>query len=280
MTLREAARHAAGAFRVFEDGPSNLVPYGWSPIQEALGGEEPGQLCVLAGFNGLGKSRAVLASCIPTGDGYISLEDGAAAMGSRAIAQATGLDSLRLRRKDLSKGDLRRIRALLDAPEPEIQARVVDCTAGTLEMVEEAVDLLAEAGCKRAWLDYLQKVRGVHEDRRHEVGAALTRFQRRCSMRGMAAGVVCQFKRAFIPDGQGGFRPASKHDRPERGWLKESGDIENEARTIMFLWQPSPDSPDLLLEVDKASYGGEGASVWLRPDASGMLREVNPKEDL
>lgn len=273
-SLSDLAGIAASTFRLFEPGPPNLIPFGWSAIDQALGGDEPGQLAVLGGKNGLGKSRAILMACLQTGDGYVSLEDGAASIGARVLSWQTGLDSLAIRRKAVKAADLRRLRTAVEGPVAgSREPRVVDCVAGTLDMVEEGISALAGAGCRRVWVDYLQKIRGVHEDRRHEVGAAMTRIHRRCVDEGVACGLVCQFKRASVWDGAF-WQPAQKWDRPQRDWLKESGDIENEARTILFLYQASETDTDLLLEVDKASYGGEGAMVRLRTDASGMLREV------
>lgn len=276
LSLNDTAQHAAKTFRLFEPGPPNLIPFGLRGIDDVLGGDEPGQLSVLAGLTGLGKSRSVLAMCMSTGDGYCSLEDGAASIGARVLAWQTGLDSLAIRRKALRPGELKRLELACSGKLAlEREPRIVDCVAGSLEMVEDAISALAQAGCKRVWIDYLTKIRGLSEDRRNEVGTAMTRIHRRCVQEGVAAGLVCQFKRVQVWNGQI-WLPAQKWNRPQRSWLKESGDIENEARTILFLYQASKTDTDLILEVDKASYGGEGAMVRMRVDASGMLREVSP----
>lgn len=275
MSLLDCARSAASTLRLFEEGASHLIPFGWSAIDAALGGDEPGQVSVLAGQTGLGKSRAVLTAIAATGDGLVSMEDGTAAIGARMLAERTGIDSLRIRRKDLTKAELARLRLLLEsAPAGQRGPYVVDCVAGTLEQACAGVRSLARMGCRRAWVDYLQKFRGLSDDRRGEIGRVLGTLQRTAYEEGVALGLVSQFRRMVDRNGQ----PLPRHARPNRFWLKESGDIENEARTILFLYGRAEGSADLLLDVDKASYGGEGTTTILRPDASGVLREVSEEE--
>lgn len=279
LTLSQAASSAASTFRLFEEGSPDLRPFGFRRIDAVLGGDEPGQLSIVAGMTGLGKSRAMLTGMMATGtDGAVLLEDGLAATGARVLGAKTGIDSLRIRRKDLSPRELARVKAALSDPRLDA-VRVVDCVAGTLEKAQDAVRALADAGCRRVWVDYLQKIRGVSDERRDEVGRVMTGLQRVAHESGVALTLVSQFKRAMV------FRheqwvPACPWDRPLRSWLKESGDIENEARTILFIYQAMQGMADLRVVVDKASYGGEGTSTILRPDSAGTLFEVQEGDAL
>lgn len=278
MSATEAAASAASTFRLFEEGAPQLLPFGWHRLDRAIGGGMPRHLAVLAAsVTGLGKSRALLLALSNTGDGAVLLEDDIGVTGARWLALVTGIDSNRIMKKALSARELQRIRSAMETP-ALVQPQFYDCVAGDLTSACDGIKTLAARGCKRVWVDYLQKIRGIKEDRRAEVGHAMTLLHRTGADEGVAVGLVSQSKRVMVlcEDGKT-WRPAQAWDLPDMGWLKESGDIENEARHIFFLHQQREGAADLRLFAIKASYGGAGSDTILRPDSSGTLREV--KED-
>lgn len=269
LGLKESAEAAIRVFRPFSDTPPDLVPLGMGPVDRVIGGLFKGACGILAAATGVGKSSLVLASALASSSkvGIISTEDTPDVVGSRVLSWASGVDSLKLRTKQLTDADKTSLRVARARLGNEDLVAVAYPIGATLQQVIEAVHALAETGCELIWLDYIQKVRGHTDDRRNEVGRVYTTFQRTCSEAGVAAMAVSQFSRQV------------DHSRPPQiWWLKESGDLENEARLIILAHRDG--SPDTLsCRIAKSTFGGEGVSFMLRRDSSGTLREVDPSEE-
>jgi len=266
-TAKETIDASVEMFYLDREGQPELIPLGLPAIDEELGGLGPKACAILAAATGVGKSScmltAMLGSRVPVG--CVSVEDGPDVVGTRLLSAITGIDSLRIRRKALSTEELERIR---------VKASTVDLsnlhftypTAGTMETIEDEIAGLCEAGCKMVWLDYLQKVRGHREDRRHEVAETFTRFQRAVAKGGAAGVAISQFRR--LADGE---------RVPQIHHLKESGDLENEARVIILAHKiRDPEQKDRVrFRVAKSTYGGEYISWDMTRDESGTLRNAS-----
>lgn len=265
--VKETIGEAVHTFRLDRDGLPELVPLGLRPLDEELGGLGPGACGILAAATGVGKSSAMLAGMLdsPVKVGAISLEDGPDVVGTRLLSAITGIDSLRIRRKALSKAELAQIKKAAKSNKLDHMYFAYP-TAGTLNQIERAVEELTAAGCRMIWLDYLQKARGHGKgDRRNEVAETFTLFQRACALGGAAGMAVSQFRRL----GDGEKVPQIYH-------LKESGDLENEARVIVLAHrQSSPDSGDRVrFRLAKSTYGGEYVRFDMVRDSSGTLRNA------
>lgn len=269
LGLAESAEAAIRVFRPFTDEPADLVPLGMGPVDRAIGGLFRGACGILAAATGVGKSSLVLASALQSSAkvGIVSTEDTPDVVGSRVLSWASGVDSLKLRTKQLSDEDKQALTKAKNDLSGEDGVAVAYTVGGSLGQVIEAVRALADKGCQLVWLDYIQKVRGLTDNRRNEVGTVYTTFQRTCSEVGVAAMAVSQFRREV------------DHSRPPQiWWLKESGDLENEARLIILAHRDG--APDTLsCRIAKSTFGGEGVSFQLRRDSSGTLREVDPREE-
>jgi len=197
--------------------------------------------------------------------GVVSTEDGPDVVGTRLLSALTGIDSLRIRRKQLSKEELGKIAEAKTNP-GLLNIRFSYPIAGTIDAVEEAVEALTASGCKMVWLDYLQKIRGHREDRRHEVAETFTRFQRAVAKGGAAGMAVSQFRR-FGADER----------IPQIYHLKESGDLENEARLILLAHRFTDEYNVVRVRfrVGKSTYGGEWVKWDMVRDDGGTLRKVD-----
>ena len=247
-----SASKAVSIFRIGKEGKPDLVDLGLPDIHDTIGGVFPGNLVAIAAGQNVGKSSIALSMLLRTSQrgGYISLEDGEDVVGARLLASASGVGPTRIRRKDLSEADLvaldyaqRRFEAMAaEGLGPRFAYRI----GAKIDEVEEAVHVLAAEGCRFAVLDYLQKVRGHHAERRCEVGETMVRFQRACAKQAMVPVILSQLVRM-----QPGYEPFPHH-------MKESGDIENECRLIVMFWKDS-DQPALVHgKVAKSSFGGGG----------------------
>lgn len=263
--VKQTIEEAIHEFRLDRDGKPELIPFGFQTLDATLGGLGPRACGILAAATGVGKSSAMLSamlsSRVPVG--AICVEDGPDVVGSRLISALTGVDSLRIRRKDLTGEELERVNSIDSTRLANLHFSYP--TAGTIDDIEESAEALTAAGCKMVWLDYLQKVRGHREDRRHEVAETFTRFQRALAKGGAAGVAISQFRRF-----------GAEERVPQIYHLKESGDLENEARVILLAHRfvDEHGATRVRFRVGKSTYGGEWLQWDMCRDEGGTLREI------
>lgn len=267
--LAEIAESAVKILRTFDDEDPDLIKTGLGPIDETIGGLFPGQGGILGLANGVGKSMTILNAMLQsdTPQGAIFVEDTDDVMGTRCISHQSGVNSLAIRRKDLTDMDKEAIQAAINKLRYK-KAYAVCHPGASIETIEEYVEDLAKRGCRLIWLDYIQKVRGIRQDRNNEVAEAYTRFQRACFHHECAFMVASQFSRQVDPT-----------KRPRRSWLKESGDLENEARVIVLGWRDEGNDQVVHYVLDKSTVGGEGLHWAVERDTSGILRPITKGDD-
>lgn len=270
--VKETIATAVDTFYLDREGLPELVPTGLGPLDAELGGLGPGSCGILAAATGVGKSSACLAAMLasPVKVGCVSMEDGPDVVGTRLLAALSGIDSLRIRRKALSKAELKKVNAVAKANELDHMFFSYQIGRG-IEDVVQAIRDLTSRGCKLIWLDYLQEVRGHGKgDRRNEVAEALTRCHGAAADGGAALMAISQFRRVGEDLKTGKPRPVGIHH------LKESGDLENKARIIVIAQkQPSPDGVRVRFKLAKSTYGGEHVKFDMLRDPSGTLRNVH-----
>lgn len=252
-SLGDTARRAVSIFRTFSDEDPDLVDIGIPEVRKNIGGMFPGNLIVIAAAQNVGKSSflrtmGMLSECK---GGVLSMEDGPDVWGARLLASEARIKPTKIRRKDLTEGELERLREAVRALElrdeaglgPVLEYRI----GGSTEAVVDGTKELIDHGCRWVALDYLQKGRSSgNQDRRSEVGIYMNAFQAACASGGAVPVIFSQLVRM----------PSTKEPYP--GHLKESGDIENEARLITMLWRDPSDQTLVRGKVAKSSFGGAG----------------------
>jgi replicative DNA helicase len=255
---------AVHTFYLDREGQPELIPTGFPVLDREVGGLGPGSVGILAAATGVGKSSAVLSAMLSSTIkiGCVSLEDGPDVVGSRLLAALSGINSMKIRRKDLTPLELKRIKEAANTS--SLQHLLFSYPiAGGLDRVLVSIDALCKEGCRLIYCDYLQKVRGHgNGDRRNEVSETLTRCQEVTAKHGAALMAVSQFRRLRTDE-----VPGIHH-------LKESGDLENEARIIILAHkQESPDvGARVRFRLSKSTYGGEYVRWDMLRDPSGTLR--------
>lgn len=261
LTSADTLKAASDTFWLNKHGKPLLIPTGLRPIDNLLGGLGPGACGILALATGVGKSSAMLYAALRSKVkvGIISIEDTPDLVGSRIMSYHTGIDSLRIRRKDLTGEELGALRSV-DPPEHIMYSYPI---AGSIAQVEDSIDQLCEAGCKMIWIDYAQSVRGHKDDRRNEVAETLTRCLRHTAKGGAAMMMLSQFHRLSDPT-----KPPQIHN------LAESSDLEKTARIIVLGWKMNdPDGKDRVrFKLAKSNFGGAGLRFDMVRDSSGTLR--------
>ena len=269
-TLGGAGNFAMKLFEVGTGKRPDLARTGLSIIDSTIGGLFPGTLVVIGAEQGVGKSSLVLSALFNSPDpiGAIFLEDGPDLVGSRALAYESGVNSLDLRFSErLPPGAIKRLQEAQERLKARKDVFLEFALGGSMETIETRVERMGKQGVKACYLDYLTKIRGLSADRRSEIGTAMVRFQKACQANGIVPILLSQLSR------KNGTRenPDPRYDEPSVGRLKESGDIEAEARVILMAW-PSQEN-GVYVRLAKSSFGGQGARSHFIRDASGSLRE-------
>ena len=266
FSTQETIHEAVDTFRLDRDGMPDLVPIGLGPLDDELGGLGPGTMGVLAAATGVGKSSTMLSAMLASKVkvGAISVEDGPDVVGTRLLSALTGINSLRIRRKDLSGKELTAIGKAARSNKLD-HLYFSYPHGGRIELVEKSIELMAEAGCKMVWIDYLQEVHAHgRADRRMEINEVMSRVHEKAGECKCAVIMLSQFRR--LSDGD--KMPSIHH-------LKESGDIENKARIIVLAHRITGNGDARIrFRLAKSTYGGEHIAFDMVRDSSGTLQHA------
>lgn len=252
-SLGQTARKATRIFRTFDEGDPDLIDIGIPAVRETIGNMFGGNIVIIAAAQNVGKTSFLrtMGMLSEARGGVLSLEDGEDVWGARLLAAEAHVKPTKIRRKDLTEEETERLREAQKTLEerdaaglgPVLEYRI----GASTEAVVEGVEALVADGCRWVAMDYLQKGRNSgNQDRRSEVGLYMSAFQGACAAGGAVPIIFSQLVRM----------PPTKEPYP--GHLKESGDIENEARLILMLWRDPADQTLVRGKVAKSSFGGAG----------------------
>ena len=274
-TIGTAAREAAaGIERAYQaEGALLGLPYGIEAIENSVGGLQSPDMIVLGGRPGMGKTGMALGIGLAVaGAGhqvlYASLEMSAEQLGKRALSILTRIPHYLMQTGRVEQSDFNRIfketQRLDDLP------LLIDDTGGqTPDYIERSARRLHRQG-RLAFLilDHLQLMRSPRESRAQGRIQQITEFTMR--MNALAKDLhipvllLSQLNRA-------GERTDNKV--PQLSDLRDSGSIEQDAESILFLFHYAyylakiePDVADTLAheQMGQAARNGEekGEVMW------------------
>jgi replicative DNA helicase len=246
------------------------VPTGFPRVDEKIGGGQMG-VVLLCGSTGSGKSSCAIQVAVSTACtrpvAYFSTELPVRQIYARIGAHLWGGGWLRILQGDAMMG-----RSLSQAMRP-LRLRVAEIR--TVDNLLRALDEVARAEREPPYvvIDYLQNFgRGaVDEDRRHVISAASDAITSWTRATGGTALVVSSVSRAM-------YQSDDKLSPDDfLAAAKESGDLEYDSSTVLFLAVPKPPLGGVSegrLVISKARFGGVG-TVGMRFDGpSGRFSEL------
>lgn len=207
---------------------------GWSAFDRKLGGWHKGDLTIIAGRPGMGKSAIGLGAAIQAARlgarvGFVSSEMDAVSLGMRMAASEAGISvsSLRLGKlHDADWADLTRASNRLSA----LPLRVLDASGWTMGQIVRQCHAWARTGLDMVVIDYLQRVKADIKTDRNDL--AVGEMAKACKT--MANGLeipvllLSQLSRNL---------EHRQDKRPTMADLRESGQIEQEADNILMLYR-------------------------------------------
>ncbi|MFP3939764.1 MAG: replicative DNA helicase [Thermoanaerobaculia bacterium] len=245
------------------------VPTGFIDFDRITHGLNRGNLLIVAGRPGMGKTSFALNVCQHVAlrerrpVGVFSLEMSSQELGLRILCSEANVPFSRLRSGHLSQKQWGRIiqatREVGDAP------LFIDDSPNPslLEVASKARRLKAERGLELVVLDYLQLMQagGRYENRNLEI-AAISRAMKQLAKE-LELPVIAMSQLSRNPERRGSDR------RPQLADLRESGSIEQDADLVAFIYREEvykPDDPEVegLAEVIVAKHrNGETGTVEL-----------------
>lgn len=242
---------------------------GFVDLDRMTHGLQPGNLVIVAGRPGMGKTSLALniaahvAQHEKKAAGFFSLEMSEMEIAMRVLCSTTDIPFHRLRGGQLSPRDWSRLHeAVAGSRESPL---FVDDSANPslLEVASKARRLKAQSGLSLLVVDYLQLMNagGRYENRNLEIGA-ITRGLKQLAKE-LKVPVVALSQLSRLPERRG------KDHRPQLADLRESGNIEQDADIVMFVYREEvyePEDPDVegLADLIIAKHrNGETGSVRL-----------------
>lgn len=253
------------------DGLSPGWPTGIYALDSRLnGGLRPGKVYIIAARPGVGKTSLAGQILVKMAhDGrpglMLSQEMPAEELGQRALANTARVNFGNIQTGKLSNEEWNRTAEGVDKlgplnlwvdDEPGLNIRAINSKARSIK------------GLKVLALDYLQLSEGEGDTRSAQVGSISRALKKLAKQLGIAILCLSQLNREVDK------RPGQ---RPQLSDLRDSGEIEQDADVILFLWPLEPDQGAELkhigLEIAKNRQGKKGAFVMQFEGAMQSWRE-------
>lgn len=257
IELPPLLRLGEGAVEDFEYGPpEKFVPSGIATLDALILGAVAGELLMIAGAPGQGKTSLAMQWAIGAAQNGIpsaiqSLEMGRRALRNRLISSMTGIQMSMLRTREWA-GKKQKDLALQAAEYLNSIPLYVDDRSGLDgEQVYESIMGWKEQGIGLGVVDYLQRMGGSSESRVQQVGDAVRALKNGAKDADLPLLVLSSLNRT-----------SGTNDKPRMSHLRDSGDIEFEVDTLLMLNYPEDDLMDDQRVVDiyvvKARNGPTG----------------------
>lgn len=217
-------------FQDYLDRKPDYLPWGFPLLDDNLD-VEPGMFVVLGGRPSDGKTALALHMAYAQAEqknvGYFTLEDNRNTLFSRLISSVSGVPLRSILRRSLNDLDYR---LMADANDEIIKRRltIIDAAGMTVN------DIITRTYADRfdvIFVDYLQMIRpsirgrGTRQDEVADISRALADIARHS---GIVVVALAQLSRPL---------QKGKREAPLMADLKESGQIEQDANVIMFVWR-------------------------------------------
>jgi len=216
------------------------IPSGFTQLDRILGGFQKGDLVVVGGRAGMGKSSWGLSVAINAAKKFnarvalFTLEMSHEQMTTRMLSMEAGIDSHRLRMGDVTDDEWPR---LLESANTMAAYQIfIDDTpaASVLEIRTKARRIYAEQGLDMIVIDYMQimsgqsQSNGYTENRQQEISYIARSLKALARELNVPVIALSQLSRAV----------ESRADkRPTLSDLRESGSIEQEADVVLFIYR-------------------------------------------
>lgn len=227
------------------------IPSGFIDIDEMLDGFQGGQVYVIAGRPGTGKSALSMAIAQNAGVpvGRIDLEMTSRQIGIRALSHTAKLDINKVRKGYIAKAEyqsvIKAIGTMADLP---IYFSFASYNVSEAEKI--VTQMVTTKGIKMLIVDYLQLVNSSERKQREQEVAEVSRLMKRLAKTfNIPVLVLAALNR--VSEGR-------ENKKPLLIDLRESGQIEQDADVVLFLYQNDKSEDTLSISIAKGRNEGTG----------------------
>lgn len=262
VSATDATKRLIEDLSVRTESEFNGLNTGLTALDNLLGGIEPSDLCIVAGRPSMGKTALMLNMAVgmKVPCGIFSLEMSTAQLMTRMTASY-----------GVNYGRLRRPATLHDLDWPKVTHATrqlnempmwINDTGGMAigDIESEAYRMVKTHGVRAVFIDYLQLVRCSAENRLEAVSEISRRLKALAKNLHVSIVALSQMNRAVEKRGT----PA-----PVLSDLRESGQIEQDADQIIFVYRPEvlneanrPGEADLIVAKNRGGETGTAKVVW------------------
>jgi len=255
------------------------IPSGIENLDKKTYGFQDGDMIIVAARPGMGKTDFML-NCIynqvvnhKTKVGLFSIEMSSVRIGNRLLSLASGYD-----KESINTGTGLDWEKLINSTGHLASAGLwIDDTGGIriMDLRTKARNMVKKHGVEIIYVDYLQLIRSNHKERYDEVSFVSQSLKNIAKDLQVPVIALAQLSRAV---------EKRRDKRPQLSDLKESGDIEQDADMVGFLWRPAyynlqielgvPGNPEDYMSymIAKFRHGGLGeAHLSYKPELGKVI---------
>lgn len=239
---------------------------GWRSFDKKLGGWHAGDLTIIAGRPGMGKSAigvgaAVNAAKLGANVGFISSEMDAVSLGMRMAATEANVSVSNLRLGTLPESEFARF-AEATSVIAKLPLRVLDAPGWSMKQIVRQCHAWSRTGLDMVVIDYLQRVQPDTKTDRHDlaIGEMAKDCKTMASTLQIPVLLLSQLSRQV---------EQRQDKRPGMSDLRESGQIEQEADNVLMLYRPAvyddladPREGEVLVEKQRQGPVGIIPMLW------------------
>jgi replicative DNA helicase len=262
------------ASSVFDDLRNGVVPdvlysglqwfdritMGWMPGEQMIVGARPG-----AGKTDLAIQLMIELSLSDTRSCFFSIEMTAKALFHRVLAVITGEDTNKVFRAHSPDSRVRGIVLSTEAQARQV-IRNIDLHTRNISNLEAMLPIIrrsAQGGSRIVFVDYLQLMNGQGRTRTEEIERISRGLREAAKHHGMTNVLLAQISRDIERDQR----------MPKLSDLKDSGAIEQDADTVLFLHRPDPNKPATQAMIAKGRNIGRGFAKLIHTGATHKFYE-------
>ena len=265
-----------------DSGSVPVVKTSLDALAELIGGYHDGDLIIVAGRPGMGKTAFALSEAMNAAKHgmpvlFFSLEMAEFSVVVRGLAMQSGISAKRIFRGEFDRSELETMAKR--AVESINMPLYFDTTAniGVDELVARIGNSVIEQGIRMVFIDYTRFIRSTldpRENYRFHVDDIVTRLKQAAKQYQIPIVLIHQLSRAVE-------QRADK--RPLMSDLAESGSLEQHADVILFLFRPEvydQDAPHGFMEVivGKQRNGPTGIAIMAFDKETMTIRPADPKD--
>jgi len=240
-----------------ERGGSLTHLYEFPLLEKQIAGLYPGEMLLLGAKTSAGKStwiKCLALACSRAGMpfGILSLEDRRTIYGARVLADMAGVEIGAMRTGTMCADDWERFMAKLDVLKG-LPIYVAHLGKTTTARAVGALAQLVARGAKMVAVDYLQQIDDQDRRGRHpEISSAAGALKLAAGRLGIPLILATQWSGEW-----------NKSDTPpDLRAAKESGDVENQAEAVVWIWHDEQGGSKLYVRKAKSGQRGEIPLVY------------------